>query len=164
MENQQHAVLKGSSNTVSFLDDYMTHGKGVQTSKLSKAAVFNDRFDKEDRDRLVAEMREFDAASDRLKDFTPTGDAAFSDAYYALVKSKPHTLPVHEIKPSHIVDKTVMEELMGVDEYGHMRVYTTNDPVAAALAAVDLEPTMEVIFDKLVQNICRIYGSAYSQA
>jgi uncharacterized protein with von Willebrand factor type A (vWA) domain len=149
MENEQHAVLKGSSNTVSFLDDYFQHGKGVQTSKLSKAAVFNDRFDKEDRDRLVAEMREFDAASDRLKDFTPTGDAAFSDAYYALVKSKPHTLPVHEIKPSHIVDKTVMEELMGVDEYGHMRVYTTNDPVAAALAAVDLEPTMEVIFDKL---------------
>lgn len=134
---------------MSFLDKYLDSGAASRPSELSAASVFNDRFDKEDRDKLLEEMREFDAASDRLDDFTHTGEAAFSDSFYSLVKARPETLPTEEIRPSHIVDKTVMEELMGVDEYGQVRMYTTNDTVASALAAVDMEPTLEVIFDKL---------------
>lgn len=134
---------------MSFLDEYMNSGKGRRPSDLSRETISTDRFDREDEERLRMEMQSFYAARHRLKDFTPTGDDAFGDAFYALVKALPKTLDPGEIRPSHIVNRTVAEEIMGNDEYDRVRLHTTHDTVAAALAAIDLEPTLETIFDKL---------------
>lgn len=132
-----------------FLDEYLNSASGRRPSALSRETIFTDRFDREDEERLRQEMQSFYAARERLGGFTPTGDDAFGDAFYALVKALPRTLDPGEIRPSHLVNRMVAGEIMETDEYDRVRLHTANDTVAAALAAVDLEPTLETIFDKL---------------
>lgn len=134
-----------------FLDRFLGN-EPVDVSKLAKNAIHSDRFDQEDKDHLLEEMREFAVAEDRLTDKVTTGGSAFADAYYALVKANPELEKRNNMRPSHRVNHAVAGEMQELKEYEELRSYTTGDEIASALGCISMEPHLETLFDKLEQE------------
>lgn len=131
-----------------FLDSFIK-SKGPKPTKQGKSVVKHDKWDEEDANRLLEEMREFAAAEDRLSDFVATGSNAFIDAFYALVKADPRLTEKKVVRPSYLVNHAVMDEAMKLKEFDEARLYTTGDEIGAAMADVAMEPELEILFDKL---------------
>lgn len=134
-----------------FLNEFL--GKEpVDVDKLKKNAIKHDRFDKEDVDHLMEEMREFASSEDKLTEKVETGGSAFRDAFFSLMKADPKLENPNEVRPSHQVNRAVAEELMGLKEHEMMRSYSVGDEISAALATIAMEPELETLFDKLEQE------------
>jgi uncharacterized protein with von Willebrand factor type A (vWA) domain len=136
-----------------FLGDWMGNPSKNNPLDLSKSAVQHDKWDKEQFDSIKEEMAELDAAEDRLTDVAEaTGGNLFADSYYSLVKADPKLEEPGEMRPSFLVNRTIMEEAMGLGEYNDLRNYCVGDEIGAALANIAMEPELEVIYDKLEQE------------
>ena len=118
----------------------------------TKNTVRHDKWDREDYNRLLAEMAELGASEDRLTDVVETGSSMMADTYFSLVKSVPKVKPEQEVRPSYLINRAVMGEAMDLKEHEALRMYSVNDEVAAGLACVTMEPELEVIYDKLKQE------------
>lgn len=105
-----------------FLDAFIK-AKAPAPTKQGKSVVKHDKWDQEDAERLLEEMREFAAAEDRLSDFVETGSSAFMDMYYAMVKADPQLTNRKLVRPSYLVNHKVMDEAMKLREYDEMRLY-----------------------------------------
>jgi uncharacterized protein with von Willebrand factor type A (vWA) domain len=127
--------------------DWLT-GK-ARLDKLPTNAVEIDRWDEDDLARMVNSVPPFAAARRSLQDFTPTGRPALNDVFFALLKGEPTLVEQGEIRPDHLVNRFVMEEVLGLDELAQLRHYSANDDVQAALSATVMEPDVEVIFDRV---------------
>ncbi len=130
-----------------FLSSFVT--KNAPQVTQGKSVVKHDRWDEEDANRLLEEMREFNAAEDRLSDFVSTGSHAFLDMFYALVKADPKLADKKVVRPSYLINRAVMDEAMALKEYEEMRLFTAGDEIGAAMADVTMEPELETLFDKL---------------
>ena len=126
--------------------------KGVDPSRLSKHTVQNDRWDREDLDRMLLEVTAMATSRDQLTEFVTTGEQAIADAFWTFLKSEPDMLPPDQIRPSHVVNRHVIEEMQDLDETRRLRRYTVNDDVQAALAAHTIEPDLETLFDRRRQQ------------
>lgn len=144
-------MAKKKKDNSGFLDNFLGN-KPVDLSDLEKNAIRYDKFDEEDKDHLLKEMREFATAEDRLTDAVTTGGSAFGDAYYALVKANPEVRNRNHMRPSHRVNHAVSQEMQELKEYEELRSYTTGDEIAAALGTISMEPELETLFDKLAQE------------
>lgn len=129
------------------LDDFL--GDPTGRNRTEKHTVKHDRWDTKDYEGLLKELDMLEDAREELADFVDTGSHAFGDWFYSLVKARPDLLEGAEIRADYLVNRFVMEEAQGLDEYDTVRAYTTGDHVAAALTAVDMEQDLEEIFDKL---------------
>lgn len=135
-----------------FLKDFLGGESTPRVDKTSKNTVRHDKWDREDYNRLLAEMQELGASEDRLTDFVDTGASMMADTYFSLVKSVPALRPDGEIRPSYLINRAVMGEAMDLKEHEELRLYSVNDEVAAGLACVTMEPELEEIYDKLKQE------------
>lgn len=142
---------KKKKNQGGFLDEFLG-GKPVDVSKLAKHTVDHDKWDREDKDAITKEMRELQAAEDKLIEAVETGGSAFDDAFFSLIKAEPKLRDPKIIRPSHQVNRAVMGEAMELKEYEEMRTYSVGDEIATALAAIAMEPELETLFDKLKQE------------
>lgn len=114
-----------------------------------KQVVKHDSWDDGDWDGLVEEMKELSNADDRLTDFTPTGHEAMKDTFFSLYKAVPRMEDPKEVRPSHLVNHRIMQEAQDLAEHKKLRTYSATDIVASGLAAVSMEPELEILFDKL---------------
>lgn len=131
-----------------FLEEFFKRERKDSVSELSRNTIRHDKWDQEEKDALLEEMKEFAAASDRLVDFTPTGGSAFDDMYYALVKANPQQIDPKQVRPANQVNHMVIGEAMDLKEFEEMRTYSTGDNIAAGLADIAIEPELETLFDK----------------
>jgi len=129
------------------IDDFLNDPTG--RSRREKHTVFHDMWDTSDYENLLEEMDMLESSRKDLADFTETGSHAFGDFFFELVKAHPRLNDPADIQANYLVNRFVMREASGLDEYEAMRAYTTGDHVAAALASVDMEPDLEEIFDRL---------------
>jgi uncharacterized protein with von Willebrand factor type A (vWA) domain len=133
-----------------FLDEWLDGPRVPDPSKLSRFTVDHDKWDKEDEERLREEMVEYAAEADRLCDVVETGNGLWSDTYFSLVKVEPEQLPEGEIRPSHLINRTVMDEAMHLKEFEELRsLGTVGDDVAAAMGVITMRPDLETLYDKL---------------
>ncbi len=144
--------LMPNNDPKGWLDQFLNRGMGPRPVPKSKHTVEHDKFDAEDYAGLLEEMREFSVAEDKLSDFVETGGSAYADAFYSLVKANPRLKPTKDIRPSHLVNRAVMGEAFNLTEHERLRTYTVGDEIGAALADVNMEPTFEMLFDKLNQE------------
>lgn len=133
-----------------FLEEWMGGPRVPDPSKLSRYTVQHDKWDKEDEARLREEMVEYEAECDRLCDVVETGNGLWTDAYFSLMKVEPKPIPDGDIRPTHLINKTVMDEAMHLKEYEELRsLGTVGDDVAAAMGVISMRPDLETLYDKM---------------
>jgi uncharacterized protein with von Willebrand factor type A (vWA) domain len=136
-----------------FLDEYFGHdGRSRKVLPEGKYAVKRDQFDQEDYNAIVQELKELALAERDLANVAETGAPAIGDTFSALLKANPKLKDPNNMRPSYLVNHVVMEEAMGLNEYEELRVHTTGDVVQAAMGCVAMEPTLEVLFDKVKEE------------
>lgn len=130
------------------------HDSDWRKSKKKKSdhSVYNDRWDREDISRLFGDMPQFSNARTKLGDFTPTGKEAIADAFWSLYKSSPDLIEEGDMSPEYLINRRVIEEMLGMDEAERLRRYSVNDEIQAALGVVGLEPDLETLFDRVEQE------------
>lgn len=121
----------------------------IPPSRLSKNTVDSDKWDRKNLQRMQEEMKEFEATTDKLAEHADTGDKLMDDTYFSMLKVDPKLVDRGKIRPSHIVNRKVMEEAMDLKEYEDLRNYSVGDEVAAAMACCAIEPDLETLLDKL---------------
>jgi uncharacterized protein with von Willebrand factor type A (vWA) domain len=131
-----------------FLDKFMKNEKAIPKHG-SRQTISHDKWDKEDLNAMMGEMKEFSKADDRLSKLVTTGHEAMNDTFFSLVKANPELLDTKDIRPSYLINHAVMGEAMGLKEWQELRLYSTGDTIATGLACVAMEPELEVLFDKL---------------
>lgn len=146
--------MKPGNSAKGFLEEFLGNDRYKVAKRVpeSKNTVFNDKYDRQDYNAILKEMKELSIAEDRLSEVVSTGTPAMEDTYFSLVKAVPKLKDTNNIRPSHMINRAVMGEAMDLKEYEELRVYSTNDMVASGLACVSMEPELEILFDKLKQE------------
>jgi uncharacterized protein with von Willebrand factor type A (vWA) domain len=121
---------------------------GKDPNKLPPYAIENDRWDREDLTHALKDVKSFSAARGRLGRFAETGEDAMCDAFFALLKAEPRLVDEEEIRPSHIVNRAIVQQMLELPDMERLRRYTMNDEVQSAFSAVVLEPDLETLFDR----------------
>lgn len=116
---------------------------------LSKLTINHDKWDQDYLRQIQAEMKEFAVSQRRLGKDIETGHSAFSDTFFTLVKAVPELMDKKDIRPSHYVNRRVLEEAMKLTEWEELRLFSMNDIVAAAMSSVTMEDDLRTLFDKL---------------
>jgi uncharacterized protein with von Willebrand factor type A (vWA) domain len=117
-------------------------------SELSKRAIRNDRWDREDLERNFKNLPPFSNARKSLADFTPTGGEAVEDAFLRFYKAEPELFEQNEMPPSHVVNRMIAEEMEDLPATERLRKYSIGDDVQAALSAAAITPDLETLFDR----------------
>ena len=134
-----------------YLDDWLASGKRKkEAADLKKLSVINDRWDRASHQEVVEQLPKFKAARDVLGEFAPeSGCSLFEDTFYSLIKAMPDQVRRGEMRPSHLINHMVTGIAIDLDEYERIHRYCVADEIAAGVAAVSMEPKLEVILDKL---------------
>lgn len=125
-------------------------GRG-RKEKRTKQSVKYDRWDLQVAQQIRKEVKDYVIAEQDLSKVTPTGIEAMNDALFALYKARPELQQAKDVRPSHAVNRAVMEELMALPDYDKNRPVSVGDPIGTGLACASIEPHLEVLFDKLKQ-------------
>lgn len=91
--------------------------------KLSRHVTNVDKYDKQDFARILKEMKDFAIYRQRLVD-GGAGDLGFDvyqDAYSSFWKVDPEILTRGQVRPSHIVNRAVMQEAVELPDYIELR-------------------------------------------
>jgi len=135
-----------------FLKDWMGKGKkSPNPNDLSPFTIDSDRYDRQDHQRLLEEMKEYRAMRDKLAD-SKAGDLAYpvtQDLYLSLWKVDPDLLDENKVRPQNLVNRKVMQEAVDLPDYRELRMWTQGDDIGAALAFNTIEPDIETLYDKL---------------
>lgn len=122
---------------------------GIDSKTLDEHVIDYDRWDMEDLRDIVGAVPPFPAARKKLQEFSPTGKPALDDTFWTLLKAAPEVKDGSRIKPSHIVNQRINEELQNLPDLERLRYYSVGDDVQAALSASTLESDLETLFDRL---------------
>lgn len=133
-----------------FMEDFFgPDGRTVRRVPNSKFTVNADKWDQEDYNAIVDELKDLELAGHALAQAAPTGGPAMGDAFHSLKKAVPTLKSEKDIRPSHLINRVVADEFQGLKEYEELRMHTTGDIVSAGLGCVTMEPKLEILFDKL---------------
>ncbi len=137
--------------TSTYLADWLGSGARRQSlEELSKLSIINDRWDRASYQEIATQMDSFTAARDQLGEFAPdSGWSLLEDTVYSLIKALPEQIPSGHMRPTHLINHLVTEVAVDLDEYERLHRYCVGDEVAAGMAAVSMEPQLEVILDRL---------------
>jgi uncharacterized protein with von Willebrand factor type A (vWA) domain len=117
---------------------------------LSRHAINADRWDRRTLKETRSSVPGFGRARSRLGKAVETGADAFDDAFWLLHKANPELMPTHRVRPSHIVNRAVIERLAALPALRRLRDnYCVGDPVQSASSAIGLASTLEAIFERL---------------
>jgi len=115
-------------------------------SSETRHVVERNRWDREIASKIEGEMREFIYASKDLEQVTDTGFEAMSDAFMSLYKVTPDIKEEEDIRPSYLINQSVMSEMLDLPDYDELHNVTMGDVVGAGLASVSMEPKLEELF------------------
>lgn len=123
--------------------------KSKKKDHRTKQSIKFDRWDLQVAQQIRREVKDYVIAEQDLSKVTPTGIEAMNDALFALYKARPELEDRSSVRPSHAVNRAVMEELMNLPDYEKNRPVSIGDPIGTGLACASIEPHLEVLFDKL---------------
>jgi uncharacterized protein with von Willebrand factor type A (vWA) domain len=120
----------------------------VSQDKRSSHSIATDRWDRAYYEKIRREMAQVGQATDDLMRITPTAQPEMFDAFQMFMKSRPEMLGADEMRDDHRINHAVNVEAMDLPEMSNLRRFTRGDLVGAAMAAVKIEPDLEVLFDR----------------
>lgn len=122
---------------------------GIDPTVLDEHVIAYDKWDMEDLQDIIQVVPPFPAARRQLEQFSSTGKPAMNDTFWTLLKAIPEVKDNADIRPSHIINRRINEELRNLPDIERLRYYSVGDDVQAALSASTLEPDLETLFDRL---------------
>jgi uncharacterized protein with von Willebrand factor type A (vWA) domain/DNA-binding transcriptional MerR regulator len=122
-------------------------GKRVVDNRSAEVVDY-DRWDRRTFDYIRAEIDALPAATENLLEITKTARPQMADVFNAFHKVEPELLGPSEVRDDHQVNLNVTQEMMDLPEYTELRRFTRGDKVAAAMAAVKIEPELEILHDR----------------
>jgi uncharacterized protein with von Willebrand factor type A (vWA) domain len=128
----------------------LTKGSKKKDSR-TKQAIKYDRWDLQVAQQIRREVKDYVLAEQDLSKATPTGIEAMNDTLFSLYKARPELVDSEKMRPSHTVNRAVMDELLKLPDYEKNRPVSVGDPIGTGLACASIEPHLEVLFDKLEQ-------------
>ncbi len=118
---------------------------------LSRYTVDNDRWDRKYVNQMFDTVDDFLINHEKLSERVETGSPAWSDLFWELWKYEPERLPSQDVRPDHLINWLVGDEMEGLKEFRKLKFMAEGDDVASAMACVDLRETLEQLFDKTKQ-------------
>ena len=128
---------KGMAN-FSILDEH------YKARNVIKADKFDEKQYQQFRDNAEA-LKEL--AESRWAD-DPTWYELIQDEFLALYKAAPQARKSGDMKPTHLINHSVMDKARKTKEWDELRTYTELDPWASAMAAVDFGARLAELFDE----------------
>lgn len=119
----------------------------------SRQVIQVDKWDKQRQAQAFEEVKDYAVSTEKLGNEVITGAEMMGDAYYSLLKAAPKLKDPADIRPSYRINGAVMEEAMALNDYEDLRQISIGDHIGAALAASALEPSLEVIFEKMEKSL-----------
>jgi uncharacterized protein with von Willebrand factor type A (vWA) domain len=116
---------------------------------LSMQAIESDLWDRREHRRTTKGMRKYSRARNALFKVAKTGPDALVDAFMVLTKANPQLARPRDMQPTHLLNRLVIEELLGLTVTRRLRAHTIGDPTQAALECLTLAPILEAIFERL---------------
>lgn len=132
-----------------YLKQFLSKTRSGKKDPETRYTVSRDKWDRRMVDDLETEMKEYNLAAKDLGEATPTGHEAMDDTLLSLFKVQPHFKSDNEIRPSYSVNKRVVNELQGAENFDQLHNSSMGDPIGAGLAAAAMEPELEALFEKL---------------
>jgi uncharacterized protein with von Willebrand factor type A (vWA) domain len=127
--------------------------KDDKTSVESKYTIVHDKWDADDYSRIHSEVKDFTVVEKSLRKIAgEPASAAMADEFFSLVKALPIVKDIKSVRPSHRVNASIMAEQMKMSEYESLRSTSIGDPIGTALAAIAMEPHLEILYDKLKEQ------------
>lgn len=136
-----------------FLSSYLKKRKNPE--KLSRFAVDSDKYDQESVQSLIKQIEDFNASRERLVE-SKAGDLGYDvwqDLFLEFWKVAPEILPPGKVRPSHLVNRVVVEEAAELNDFKELRQWTQGDDIGSALACNTIEPDIETLYDRLEEEI-----------
>lgn len=116
---------------------------------LSPHTVINDRWDRKYVGQMLETLDDFLINHERLVKKVDTGSPMWSDLFWLLWKYEPQLFDSKQIKPSHLINFLVGQEMNDLADFRRLKFFAEGDDVASALACIDLREALEQLFDKL---------------
>lgn len=134
-----------------FLSNWLGAKRPKDLSKLSRRTIKSDRWDEEDWNKILREMRDLDASRSKLCEvMTETGNGMAGDAFHSFKKVQPEDADPAEIRPDYLVNAFVRDEMRALPQHEELRnLGTVGDDVNSAFAFITMEPDIETAFDKV---------------
>lgn len=129
--------------------------KKTPVDDLSRFTVDHDRYDRQDTQKLLEEMKEFAGFRDKLAD-SKAGDLAYDvwqDLLLSFRKVDPELIPEEAVRPTHLISRMVMEEAQKLPDHAELRQWTQGDDIGSALACNSIEPDVETLYDRMEEEI-----------
>lgn len=137
---------------MSFLNEFFNGNSRSDSPRGvdSKYTIKHDKWDAEDYRRIHDEVKDFSVAEKDLRNIAgEAASAAMADEFFSLVKAIPQLKDPKDVRPSHLINASIMAEQMKLSQYESLRAHSVGDPIGTALAAVAMEPALEGLYDKL---------------
>lgn len=111
-------------------------------------SVKYDKWDWDLLDDMLNEVRAFSNEHDELHKTVENAPELWADAFWAMWKVNPSMENLEDMKPSHMIDHTVIEAMEELDDYAKLHAYCRGDSAAAAQATISIRPRLEEIWDR----------------
>jgi uncharacterized protein with von Willebrand factor type A (vWA) domain len=133
--------------------DWFLRQSGGERKKIddqSRMSIKHDRYDLEELQAIREQMEGYDKSVEKLEKVAPdTGVSLHNDDFLALLRTYPRQVPPDEMRASHVVNHSVMKQILDHPEYEKLHEYTAADSIGSAMAAIQMEPILEQVLDKL---------------
>ena len=114
----------------------------------SPYGIKNDKWDREDYQEVLDEVKKLAPARDALGEITDTAAEQMADAFWVLHKAQPEGQDKNLIRDDFLINRTVDEQLAQLPETQEARRFTRGDLVGSGMALVKMEPTLEILHDR----------------
>jgi uncharacterized protein with von Willebrand factor type A (vWA) domain len=146
---------------MSFLSDLIDKGKDLlswdQKPPNETEAVKRNSFDRKDWERVLEAAPTVRQMQSKLEQTVDYADDFMADLHAAVFKVEPTVRPADEMKPTHVANRAVMEQLLDMPEMQTLRQHSTGDVYGSALAMVAMQETA-------VETLHRVHSAAEEAA
>jgi uncharacterized protein with von Willebrand factor type A (vWA) domain len=146
---------------MSFLSDLIDKGKDLlsweQKPPNETEAVKRNSFDRKDWERVLEAAPTIKQMQANLEKTVDYADDFMADLHAAVFKVEPTVRGSDEMKPTHVANRAVMEQLLDMPEMQTLRQHSTGDVYGSALAMVAMQETA-------VETLKRVHSAAEEAA
>src|ERR1035437_8070750 len=146
---------------MSFLSDLIDKGKDLlsweQKPPNETEAVKRNSFDRNDWERVLEAAPTVKQMQTKLEKTVDYADDFMADLHAAVFKVEPTVRGADEMKPTHVANRAVMEQLLDMPKMQELRQHSTGDVYGSALAMVAIQ-------EAAVETLQRVHSAAEEAA
>ena len=146
---------------MSFLSDLIDKGKDLlsweQKPPNETEAIKRNSFDRKDWERVLDAAPTIKQMQSNLERTVDYADDFMADLHAAVFKVEPTVRSSDEMKPTHVANRAVMDQLLDMPEMQTLRQHSTGDVYGSALAMVAMQETA-------VETLKRVHSAAEEAA